>query len=110
MLSPEFSRFPRYLLLAVGALAGCSEAPESSSDPPTDQLAATEAPTFVGSDACAACHQTQFAAWQDSHHDLAMQPATTTTVLGDFDDSSFSYDGGNQPVLPFRGRILGTNR
>ncbi|MCP5163686.1 MAG: hypothetical protein H6990_01320 [Pseudomonadales bacterium] len=30
---------------------------------------------------------------QGSHHDLAVQPPTPETVLGDFDDASFTYNG-----------------
>jgi len=31
--------------------------------------------------------------WTGSHHDLAMQPATTKTVLGDFDNASLAQFG-----------------
>ena len=53
-------------------------------------LAATE---FVGSERCATCHADQHEAWQDSHHDLAMQEATPETVLGNFDNATFTYNG-----------------
>jgi len=36
-----------------------------------------------------ACHQDAAASWQGSHHDRAMEPADPTTVLGDFDDTTF---------------------
>ena len=49
--------------------------------------------TYVGGTACATCHQTQADAWAGSHHDLAMQEATEETVLGDFDDASFTHLG-----------------
>lgn len=55
--------------------------------------AQTGAGSFVGADACQGCHATEHAQWQDSHHDLAMQPATPDTVLGDFDGASFDYFG-----------------
>jgi predicted CXXCH cytochrome family protein len=48
---------------------------------------------FVGTDTCVTCHKEQFAAWKNSHHDLAMQEATAETVLGDFDDATFAYHG-----------------
>lgn len=48
-------------------------------------------PTFVGAAACGACHTAELAAWRGSHHDLAMQEATATTVLGNFDDATFPY-------------------
>ena len=49
--------------------------------------------TFVGAQACAGCHTAQFDAWKGSYHALAMQPATTATVLGDFADASFEHYG-----------------
>jgi tetratricopeptide (TPR) repeat protein len=49
--------------------------------------------TFVGARACASCHQTEFAAWQGSHHELAMQVARDGTVLGNFNDATFRLHG-----------------
>ena len=58
-------------------------------------VAAGPAPAadFIGAEACAGCHADQAAAWRGSQHDLAMQPATPATVLGDFADASFTKDG-----------------
>ena len=49
--------------------------------------------TYVGEETCATCHAEEAAAWRGSHHDLAMQPATDETVLGDFDDVEFVIAG-----------------
>ncbi|AAZ27903.1 tetratricopeptide repeat protein [Colwellia psychrerythraea] len=46
---------------------------------------------FIGKAACANCHQQQFNDWKNSHHDLAMQPVNKNTVLGDFDQTKFSF-------------------
>jgi tetratricopeptide (TPR) repeat protein/ssDNA-binding Zn-finger/Zn-ribbon topoisomerase 1 len=46
---------------------------------------------FTGSDTCKNCHASEYALWQGSHHDLAMQLPTPDTVLGDFDDARFTY-------------------
>ena len=48
---------------------------------------------FVGSKTCIACHKEQFKAWQGSHHDLAMQIANDSTVLGNFDNVKIKIDG-----------------
>ena len=56
-------------------------------------LASCASQAFTGSEACESCHATEFSNWQGSHHDLAMQLPTASTVLGDFDDASFSYNG-----------------
>ena len=44
---------------------------------------------FVGSDQCRDCHETAYDTWRGSHHDLAMDLANETTVLGDFADASY---------------------
>jgi tetratricopeptide (TPR) repeat protein len=49
------------------------------------------AQAFVGTATCSSCHSEQHQQWQGSHHDLAMQPATATTVLGNFDDAQFQH-------------------
>jgi len=49
--------------------------------------------TFVGNDDCASCHASQVQGWTGSHHDLAMQEASEKTVLGDFDNATFVYEG-----------------
>jgi tetratricopeptide (TPR) repeat protein len=48
---------------------------------------------FVGSDRCADCHAAEFDQWRGSQHAAAMQHASPASVLGDFDDASFSYAG-----------------
>jgi hypothetical protein len=48
---------------------------------------------FVGARACTGCHTAQFDAWKGSHHALAMQTATTATVLGDFSDAKLEHFG-----------------
>jgi predicted CXXCH cytochrome family protein len=51
------------------------------------------AAAFVGSETCAGCHQVEAAMWQGSQHKHAMDHATDTSVLGDFNDASFDYYG-----------------
>jgi predicted CXXCH cytochrome family protein len=55
--------------------------------------AADGAPSFVGSERCAACHRRESDAWRKSQHAHALQLATDKTVLGDFDDARFEKDG-----------------
>ncbi len=45
---------------------------------------------FVGSEKCKKCHETDYNQWRGSHHDLAMDVANETTVLGDFSDVSYN--------------------
>jgi predicted CXXCH cytochrome family protein len=52
-----------------------------------------EPPAFVGRQSCVECHQDETEAWTGSHHDLAMQPATDETIVGDFNDAEFTAHG-----------------
>lgn len=84
--------------LVVGGGVAPWDAPPSSdpdnSTAPGPTASAPEPPaTFVDERACAACHAGQVQAWTGSHHDLAMQEATSATVLGDFADATFTKDG-----------------
>jgi len=56
-------------------------------------VGAAEDVSFVGSRSCAGCHARAFRDWSGSDHDLAMQEATQTTVLGDFDNAKFTARG-----------------
>ena len=71
-------------MVAAPFLAACGEESRAGR--------AGAAPTFAGSDVCAACHPTEAQLWRGSHHDLAMQDATPATVLGDF--GGVRFEGG----------------
>lgn len=64
------------------------------------------AATFVGSETCAGCHQTQAGLWQGSQHRLAMDHATGTSVLGDFSDARFTYFGVTSRFFRKGGKFL----
>ena len=51
------------------------------------------AASYVGRAACASCHPRETALFTGSRHDLAMQPADSSTVLGDFAGVSFEHFG-----------------
>ena len=69
------------LLCTMPLLFACSD-----ESPPAEPEA-----TFIGSSACRDCHESQYADWQGSHHDLAMQVATADTVLGNFNAAKLQY-------------------
>ncbi|MEX0939663.1 MAG: HEAT repeat domain-containing protein [Pirellulales bacterium] len=76
------------ILLAVAGLTAVGVAADWWISAPEDV-----AVRYVGRDSCAQCHQTELVAWQGSDHDLAMDLATDQTVLADFDDAEFTYQG-----------------
>jgi predicted CXXCH cytochrome family protein len=61
---------------------------------------------FVGSHACAGCHQAEAKLWDASQHKAAMQHATDQTVLGDFNDASFDYWGIRSRFFRSDGKFL----
>lgn len=78
------------VLVALVLLGGCDGNP-----PTTDAAAQVDAGSaaaepraadadYVGSEACATCHEAAYAAWRGSHHDLALQMASPASVLGAF--------------------------
>ncbi len=48
---------------------------------------------YAGSAACAQCHAAESQAWQQSQHAVAMQHANSQTVLGDFNDATYTFQG-----------------
>lgn len=47
--------------------------------------------SFAGTKSCISCHQQEYLSWKDSHHDQAMKTADSVSVLGDFDNSTFTH-------------------
>jgi predicted CXXCH cytochrome family protein len=74
--------------IAMGVGFQLLEGDRSSSEAPASSVA-----TFVGSVTCAGCHRAEAGLWRGSQHKLAMQPATSQSVLGDFNDARFDYHG-----------------
>ena len=80
-------------LLTLAAVAAIATAILLKKPMATSPVQATTAAAYVGRASCAACHPREHERWLGSHHDLAMQEATEETVLGDFDDATFSHFG-----------------
>ncbi|HSI13031.1 MAG TPA: multiheme c-type cytochrome, partial [Chthoniobacter sp.] len=80
------------LFVAVGAYVSLHRATAQTN---SDRSASSpiEKAQFVGSAACAECHQREHGEWQGSQHAAAMQEANDKTVLGQFDGATFSHGG-----------------
>ena len=50
---------------------------------------------YIGAEACQSCHQEAYDDWHNSHHDQAMMKASQESVLGNFDNNTFSHKGVN---------------
>jgi len=79
------------MLFIFGLLSACDT--QTSVDPKAKLVAWQEAPRFVGSKVCSACHDEQFKSWKGSHHDLAMQHANPQSVVGNFDNVTVNHGG-----------------
>ncbi len=85
------------LIFIVSVYSACNQdkntnATGNPSEPAEFEFLSDE--IFVGENTCRECHAEQFEAWQGSHHDLAMQEANESTVLGDFADKTYTTPEG----------------
>jgi hypothetical protein len=53
----------------------------------------TSSPTFVGASACAPCHRQMHETWSSGRHSKMLQPATVSTVVGDFSNVNITLHG-----------------
>jgi tetratricopeptide (TPR) repeat protein len=49
--------------------------------------------TFVGGNSCKSCHEEEYALWENSHHDQAMKIADSSSVLANFNNTTFTHKG-----------------
>ena len=71
-----------------------------------DSLQEVAAVAYVDDRLCETCHQQQYGDWTASHHDLAMQEANDESVLGDFDDVTFTHLGVTSLFFKRDGRFF----
>jgi tetratricopeptide (TPR) repeat protein len=63
-------------------------------------------PFFTGRASCIECHKKEDDLWSGSHHDLAMDTATTETVLGNFDNYEFRHNGQTHRMFRRDGKFF----
>jgi predicted CXXCH cytochrome family protein len=92
-------------LVAMLVLTACGPSGDraAKSAPPPAQVAA---PAFADEARCAGCHPAEHAAWSGSHHDLAMQAPSESSVAGDFDAAEFDGAGVRARFLRRDGAFL----
>eukprot|EP00752_Nemacystus_decipiens_P014047 g12483.t1 len=81
---------------------GDDDAPESASV----TKASSTGSGFIGASACAQCHEQEHVDWVGSHHDLAMKPANDDTVIGDFNDATFTHSGNTSRFFKRDGKFF----
>lgn len=78
--------FAVFACMFAWSLVLCSEKEQEVNTPPTSRA-------YVGDKTCQTCHTEAYDKWVGSHHDLAMKPATSDFVRGDFSNATFKADG-----------------
>jgi predicted CXXCH cytochrome family protein len=63
---------------------------------------------FTGSESCRGCHEEQHRQWQESDHYRAMEHASDKTILGDFNNNTFTYFGRKTTFTRADGKFLVT--
>ncbi len=76
------------------------------SQPANDSASAPSHQDFVGAQTCAKCHATEYAAWKSSHHAKAMEVASAASVLGNFDNATFTYGTVTSTFFTRDGKFL----
>ena len=84
---------PCFLLFFIVFAISCSKENKKSNYTEATKTNTKNVDGYVGDKACVDCHQTEVDLWQGSHHDLAMQIANESTVLGDFNNIKTTIDG-----------------
>ncbi|MBX2852139.1 MAG: tetratricopeptide repeat protein [Phycisphaeraceae bacterium] len=79
---------------------------EETSSAATTTTVSDKAAGFIGAAACAECHQQEHESWVGSHHDAAMKPANDNTVIGDFNDSTFTHSGNTSRFFKKGGKFF----
>ncbi len=80
------------LVLSAALLLNCQRREQSGDalNPAGTEVLAAQ---YMGRETCKECHEKEYNLFQGSDHDMAMDTATEETVLGDFNDVSFTHFG-----------------
>jgi hypothetical protein len=72
----------------------------------TAQSAAPPAAEYAGAQACAACHTEVHETWRSGRHSRMLQPATTSSVIGDFSKASVILHGSRFQLRSANGQFF----
>ena len=85
--------FVHFSIVAVTVAFLTSSAVPSKAVATGNTASETPAPSYLTTARCVSCHQAEYDAWTGSHHDWAMRPASSDSVLGDFNNTKFKHFG-----------------
>ncbi|WP_299777687.1 multiheme c-type cytochrome [uncultured Formosa sp.] len=82
-----------FWVVCLVVLTGCNSKTKQSDYVAIEDFKSEHKDGFVGDSQCMACHKGVYDNWTGSDHDLAMQVANDSTILGDFNDVKTVIDG-----------------
>lgn len=93
-----------YLVVFFIVLESCETQSTKESITTTKQNAVLD--KYIGSSTCQSCHQEAYEDWEESDHYKAMLPANDSTILGDFENASYSKDGVDYKFFKKEGKFI----
>jgi len=81
---------PVIIIITFFFLTGCKSKVEQAKEAQKVKFPKAE---FVERELCVECHEEQYKEWIGSHHNLAMDVAADGTVIGNFNNSTFTNQG-----------------
>ncbi len=84
-----------HFVLAI-IYSACDSKKKNSQKVPSQEVQAVQLrdDMYAGEITCKKCHPQEYADWKGSHHDLAMMKVDTSSVLADFNHTSFTNQDG----------------
>lgn len=98
--------YRRYLYIWTGLLVSLTTTCFDSGISEKELGSTSQHAEFVDNTVCVECHQQQANKWRGSHHDLAMQIASETSILGDFNNTIFEHFGVKTQFSQRHGKFL----
>ncbi len=89
----KFSSYSIYFIIVVFLFVSCGENSKKDNYNQIAQSSIKYSDGYVGDQNCISCHKKEVDLWKGSHHDLAMQIANDSTVLGNFNNQTATIDG-----------------
>ncbi|QDO93468.1 tetratricopeptide repeat protein [Formosa sediminum] len=82
-----------FWVVCLVVLASCNSKTKQSDYVAIEDFKSQHRDGFVGDSQCMSCHKGVYEDWKGSDHDLAMQVANDSTILGDFNNVKTIIDG-----------------
>ena len=93
------------LFLSLVLFLNCKRSGEAESLD-NQSLTSEQTTEYRGRESCKECHEKEFNLFQGSDHDMAMDTAITETVLGDFNDVSYTHFGITSRFYKSNGKFM----